>query len=171
MRQTPPGFRRGLSSPFGYPASSRTLDMGSLPLSGLDCSGGPVLYAEPWLRDTAKPGIFSGGVASMTGTSCSRFFHTIRRLESRATFRRRKSGLHRIDHDHHAPICTRHRAEGRPGSNCGDRNPSIWLQNSAPDSTHRQHGIVTEIFCDGNGTVSAKHPDFAAVSVAALFRR
>jgi len=107
--QPPCPVEPGLSSaePEGPDAAARSPTSGRTVLIwafthcsvSLCCGGSALLTRTCGFARQAKPSLFSGGVSSIKEPPASGFNPPGSKKWSRATVRRQKSGLHRIDHD------------------------------------------------------------------------
>jgi hypothetical protein len=116
--------------------------MGFRPSFRLDCgrrSGSLIRALAP---HQAKPGLFSGGVSSIKGTSYWRVSPT--------------EIPEQVSRDIPAPgnpvstgsIAINHRVLGALESSCGNRSLFTRYQNFAPEKPQGQHETVIETFCE-----------------------
>ena len=136
------------------PTSGRTLDMGFRPLFSFNFKRRTGLSGRALAPHQAKPGLFSGGVSSIKGTSCKRV--------SPAGI---QDCVSRVIPAPGNPVSTGSiakplmayrlglRAMGTLGKSCDSRNLFSRQQNPAPETAQRQPQTFTEIVCEGgNGT-------------------
>ena len=149
----PPDFQRGLFH-FLCPTSGRTLVMGFHPLFRFNCRRRSGVLGRALAPHQAKPGLLSGGVSSIKGTSCKRV--------SPAGI---QDCVSRVIPAPGNPVSTGSiakplmayrlglRAMGTLGKSCDSRNLFSRQQNPAPETAQRQPQTFTEIVCEGgNGT-------------------
>jgi len=131
------------------PTSGRTLCMGFHPLFRLNFRRRSGFLRRALAPHQAKPGLFSGGVSSIKGTSCNRVSPAgIQDCVSRVipapgnpvstgsiTSRERRNRLG-------------HRAKGTLGKSCSSRNLFSRHQNPAPEKPQRQPQTAAEILCE-----------------------
>ena len=126
--------------------------MGFHPLFRFDCRRRSGSLRRALAPHQAKPGLLSGGVSSITGTSCKQGFtcrdsglHLARRSGAR------KSGLHRIDRESRVASPPWTCAMGALGKSCSSCNLYSRPQNPAPEKPQRQPQTATEILCEVAG--------------------
>ena len=131
------------------PTSGRTLFMGFHPLFRLNCRRRSGSLRRALAPHQAKPGLLSGGVSSIKGTSCNRVS---------------PAGIHycvsRVIPAPGNPVSTGsiasrvwrnrlgHRAMGALGKSCSSRNLFSRRQKPAPSKPHRQPQTAAEILCE-----------------------